>query len=306
MVGKKPTPNKEGIQKDMQIPTSEVRRTTMILVLAGTRDGRDLAAVLAAAGWQVLASAATPYGAEVLRTAAPGLAVREGRLDRAALEELLRSGQVQGLLDATHPFAVEVSRLAREAALNCGIPCLRWERPPAALPDSPLVHVVSGWPEAAEQLAALGARQVFLAVGVKPLSAIINHPALAGCRFTVRVLPVSESLDACRRLGLSPGQIVAFQGPGTVRLNEALLEACGAEAFVVKESGDEGGTTEKVRAALNLSIPVVVVGRPRPEGAWDGGERDLLPEGGPVRVARCQEDVLDWAASLPDLRSLKL
>jgi precorrin-6x reductase len=302
VVGKKPTPNKEGIQKDMQIPTSEVRRTTMMLVLAGTRDGRDLAAALVAAGWQVLASAATPYGAELLRTATPGLVVREGRLDRAALEELLRSGQVQGLLDATHPFAVEVSRLAREAALNCGVPYLRWERPPAALPDSPLVHVVSDWPEAAEQLAALGARQVFLAVGVKPLSAIINHPALAGCRFTVRVLPVSESLDTCRRLGLSPGQIVAFQGPGTVRLNEALLEACDAEAFVVKESGGEGGTAEKVRAALNLNIPVVVVGRP----AADSGGRDLLPEGGPVRVAWCQEDVLDWAASLPDLRSLKL
>jgi precorrin-6x reductase len=266
----------------------------MILVLAGTRDGRGLAAALAAAGWEVLASAATPYGAGLLRTTAPGLAVREGRLDRAAMEELLRSGPVQGLLDATHPFAVEVSRLAREAALSCGVPYLRWERPFTALPDSPLVHVVSGWPEAAEQLAALGARQVFLAVGVKPLKAIINHPALAGCRFTVRVLPVSESLEACRSLGLSPEQIVACQGPGTVKLNEALLDAYGAEAFVVKESGHEGGTADKVRAALNLNTPVVVVGRP----VGDSQGRERLSEEAPVMTARCRDDVLSWAAGL--------
>jgi precorrin-6x reductase len=270
----------------------------MILVLAGTRDGRDLATGLAAAGWEVLASAATPYGAALLRSAAPGLTVREGRLDRVAMESLLRSRPVQGLLDATHPFAVEVSRLAREAALNCSVSYLRWERPSTALPDSPLVHLVSGWPEAAEQLAALGARQVFLAVGVKPLQEIVKHPALTGCRFTVRVLPVSESLAACRGLGLSPEQIIACQGSGTVKLNQALLEAFGAEAFVIKESGPEGGTADKVRAALNLNLPVVVVGRP----VADGEERERFSGGAPVMTARRREEVLSWAAGLP-LRS---
>jgi precorrin-6x reductase len=266
----------------------------MILVLAGTLDGRELAAELAAAGFEVLASAATPYGAELLRGATPGLAVREGRLDRVALESLLRSQPVEGLLDATHPFAVEVSRLAQEAALNCNLPYLRWERLSTPLTDSPLVHLVSGWPEAAERLAALGARQVFLAVGVKPLNAIINHPALAGCHFTVRVLPVSESLEACRGLGLSPEQIIACQGAGTVKLNEALLEAFGAEAFVIKESGPEGGTADKVQAALNLNLPVVVVGRPEASG----GERERSSGRPPVLTARRREDVLSWAAGL--------
>jgi precorrin-6x reductase len=287
----------------MPIPTTDDRRPTTILVLAGTRDGRDLAVALAAAGREVLVSAATPYGADLLRAAAPGLAVREGRLDRAALEKLLRSGPVQGILDATHPFAVEVSRLAQEAALNCNVPYLRWERQSAALPDSPLVRPVSGWPEAAEELAALGARQIFLAVGVKPLEAIINHPALAGCRFMVRVLPVSESLEACRSLGLSPGQIVAYQGSGTVKLNEALLEACGAEALVIKESGREGGTADKVSAALNLNIPVVVVGRPGAglhdqDGGRNGRQQERLSGREPVLTARRQEEVLGWAAGL--------
>jgi precorrin-6x reductase len=205
---------------------------------------------------------------------------------------------VCGLLDATHPFATEVSRLAREAALDCGVPYLRWERPTAVLPDSPLVHQASGWPEAVEQLASLGSRQVFLAVGVKPLPVFIEHSALAGCRFTVRVLPVPESLDACRRLGLSPAQIVAWQGPGTLKLNEALLESYGADAFVIKESGSEGGTMEKVRAALNLNIPVVVVGRPGPDGVRNDREKAPCAGRAPDPPARCRDEVLGWAARL--------
>jgi precorrin-6x reductase len=308
------------MQTDMQISTTGDRRPTTILVLAGTRDGRDLAAALAAAGHQVLASAATPYGGELLRRM-PGVQVREGRLDTDAMIELLKSGQVGGVLDATHPFATEVSGCARRAARECGIPYLRWERPPAELPDSPLVHVVSGWDEAAQRLAALGAKSIFLAVGVKPLPFILHHPALAGCRFTARVLPVPESLSACRDLGLDPDQIIACQGPGTIRLNEALLEACSAEAFLIKESGGEGGTALKAQAALNLGIPVVVVERPgrrpplvapgrrppRPPTGWVPGgcdpappERgaDRSPEGKPARMGRQLEQVLAWAEEL--------
>ena len=73
---------------------------------------------------------------------------------------------------------------------------------------------------------------------------------------------------------------------------------------MIKESGDEGGTADKVRAALNLSIPVVVVGRPRPEDARDDGERERLSEGAPVMTARRREEVLNWAAGLPDTQEL--
>jgi len=262
----------------------------MILVLAGTQDGRELAADLAAAGFDLLVSTATPYGAVLLRTMAPNLAVRDGRLDRETLEQLLQMGPVQGLLDATHPFATAVSCLARETALRCGVPYLRWERPPVDLPESPLVHRVANWTEAAKRLAALGVRRIFLAVGVKPLDSIINHPALDGCRFTVRVLPVPESLEICRQLGLGLGQIIACQGPGTAKLNEALLEACNAEAFLIKDSGRQGGTAEKVQAALNLQIPVVVVERP--------ALHEDEPGQPPGRAARQADEVLNWAHSL--------
>ncbi|MDH7577376.1 MAG: precorrin-6A reductase [Bacillota bacterium] len=263
----------------------------MILVLAGTKDGRELAADLAAAGYAVLASAATPYGGRLLREQ-PGLSVREGPLDAAELLELIGKRGIRGVLDATHPFATGISCLAREIARQCGIPYLRWERPRAPLPAGhPLVSRVPGWEEAAGRLAASGRGRVFLAVGIKPLPFFLNHPLLRNCRFTVRVLPVPESLRACLQLGLRPEQIVALQGPGTQKFNEALLEEYRAEILVIKESGTVGGTAEKVAAACARGLPVVVVDRPQ---APPGGE-----------AAASLPEVIRWAASLVRAREAR-
>ncbi len=252
----------------------------MILVLGGTRESRELAASLAGAGFRVLVSTATPLG-EKLFEGIPGVAVRSGRLDEASLEELLRGRCLMGVIDATHPFAAEITRAAARVSQRCGVPYLRWERERSRLPESPLVSCVSGWGEACASLIDLGAKSVFLAVGVKPLRFFLEHPGLRGCRFIARVLPTAESVESCRRLGLGLDSIIAMKGPGTFGLNRALLEASGADALVTKESGAEGGTEIKVAAALSLGIPAVVV--ERPEAGCCGA------------VARSFEEVLRWA-----------
>lgn len=261
----------------------------MLLVLAGTKDGRDLAGILAAEGFRVLASAATAYGGELLQEV-PGIAVHVGRLDAEGLNRLVEAYDIKGIVDATHPFAVEISRLAREAAASRRIPCLCWERPPASLckENSQLLHRAADWEGAVRCLAALRAKRLFLAVGVRPLAFFVNHPALRGRHFLVRVLPLPEAVAACRRLGLRPEQICALQGPVTQELNRALLEHFRAEALVTKESGPAGGTGEKVAAALSLGIPVVLVDRPRVESA--------APKASTV------EEVLRWAAEVEGRR----
>lgn len=255
----------------------------MILVLAGTGDGRVLAERLVAEGYRVLASAATPYGGEILRSV-HGLEVREGALDRGSLLSLVRERGVKGILDATHPFAVEITKLACDVARCCGISYLRWERKPHRVAaEHPLVHPVSSWEEAAQCLAQLGVERVFLAVGVKPLEFLVTHPLLRSCHFIARVLPVPGSLETCCRLGLKPGQIVALQGAGTAKLNEALLDYFSAQAMVTKESGKEGGTAEKIASALARGIPVVLVRRPEAP----------VPD-----AARSWDDVRRWASQL--------
>jgi precorrin-6x reductase len=238
----------------------------LILLLAGTKDGRELAADLISAGFSVLASVTTSYGGALLQEI-PGVIVKIGRLDAAGMQRLVDEHRIKGILDATHPFAVEISQLAQDAACTSGRPYLRWERPSAALPESSLLYRVQDWDGVAEKISDLQARSVFLAVGVNHLAFIVGHPLLSLCSFTARVLPLPEAVSTCLRVGLKPQQIVALQGPGSRELNRALFEHFQADALVTKESGPEGGTVEKVAAALDLKISVVLVERPVADSA---------------------------------------
>lgn len=69
-------------------------------------------------------------------------------------------------------------------------------------------------------------------------------------------------LAECRRLGFSPGDIVAMQGPFSRELNEALFREYAADVVVSKNSGRQGGADAKFAAAVSLGLHLVVIDRP--------------------------------------------
>lgn len=238
----------------------------MILLLGGTTEGRAAAQTLTAAGWPVLVSVATPYGAALAGEGFAGRVV-VGRRDEAALAALIREWGVRLVIDATHPFATEAHRNARQAATRCGVPYLRYTRPQVPLPAAPLLIACADFTAAAREAAARGP-VIFLTTGSKTLPLFLPVARAAGCRLVVRVLPEPAVIAACREAGLLPQDIVALTGPVGVELNVALFRAFGATVVVTKESGTVGGQDAKIEAALNLGIPVVVVRRPpEPPGA---------------------------------------
>ena len=85
-----------------------------ILVFAGTTEGRKLAEHLLNAGKRVHICVATEYGEEVLWKH-EHLIVHQGRLDVSGMEELLISHDWEMIVDATHPYAVEVSKNIKTA-----------------------------------------------------------------------------------------------------------------------------------------------------------------------------------------------
>ncbi len=245
----------------------------MILVLAGTREGREVVELLRRHGRQVLASAVSAYGGEL----AGADLVRVGALDREGMEGLLREQRVRALVDATHPYAQEASRNARAACRAAGVPYLRLERPPAALPPTGEVHQVADYPAAAELAVTFGS-SVFLSTGSRRLAVFVASARPRGVRVVARVLPEVEALIECRRLGLGPADVVAMQGPFTRELNLALFRHYQAAVVVSKESGEAGGFPEKAAAAAELGLPLVVIRR---------GQAD------PVAVASPRE-ALEW------------
>ena len=87
------------------------------------------------------------------------------------------------------------------------------------------------------------------------------------------------------RLGLSPKQIVAMQGPFSQALNREMFRQYRADVIVTKNSGAIGGTDTKIAAAVELGLPVVVIDRP--VLAYD-------------RLVHCYEDVLSFVNNLED------
>ena len=229
-----------------------------IFLLAGTEDGRKLATFLHERGFDVTASVVSDYGRRLLEDCA-GVKVNDKPLDRAALEKILLAEDFACLVDASHPYAQNVSANAIAAANAAQILYVRYERPQAAL-DYEKIFPVETYEAAALKARELG-ENIYLTTGSRSLKIFVD--TLTARNLTARVLPTAEVLAQCETLGLTPKQIVAMQGPFSVELNVALFRQAKAQVIVTKNSGQIGGADTKVEAAKILSLPVVMITRPK-------------------------------------------
>lgn len=234
-----------------------------VLVFAGTTEGRELCARLAALGADVTASVATGYGlASMART--PGVRVRAGRLGAEEIRALARDFPL--VVDATHPYAAEATRNIRAACREVGVEYLRLLRPPQEGAGDVAV------PDAAAAAAYLRGTEgnILLTTGSRELSFFAALPGF-GERCFARVLPSAEAIEACRAAGLSGRHIIGMQGPFSAQMNLALLREVEAAFLVTKESGAAGGFAEKLAAAARAGAATVVIGRPETETGLDFG-----------------------------------
>ena len=262
---------------------------TEILIFAGTTEGRELAEHLAGAGVRCTVSVATEYGAQILGPG-KGRTVLQGRLTQEQMEFLIREEDFTCVVDATHPFATEVSAQIRKACEETKVPYLRLARDTEGeLPDGGFgIYEAASMQEAAKILRGIPGN-LFLTTGSKDLPLLaeeIGEPQ----RLYVRVLPSVESLRICMECGIPAGHLIAMQGPFTQELNVDILLQTGARAVLTKESGKVGGFDEKVAAAKEVGIPVVVVRNPE-KGSKDS---DLLSF----------EEVLERLAKITGVRAL--
>lgn len=227
-----------------------------ILLFGGTTEGRLLAEGLAQAGHAVTVSVATQLGAEALGEFPAGQ-VLTGRLDQAAMEPLLRDHDL--CIDATHPYAVEVTKNLQGACRRLGVPLRRLLRPESSREGC--VQVASCAQAAAFLTDKPG--NILLTTGAKELGAF---SALEPSRLFPRILPTHQGLAACEALGLPHRNILALQGPFTQKMNEAMLEQYDIRWLVTKDGGRAGGFAEKQRAAQAMGVPLVLICRPPEDG----------------------------------------
>lgn len=231
---------------------------TKIFLIAGTQDGRKLAEFLSRKSFDVTASVVSDYGRKLLESCA-GIKINDKPLDEGDLEKILREGDFKFLVDASHPYAKNISANAIAAAQAASVSYIRYERAEIAF-DYDKIFTADSYEAAALKASELG-KNIYLTTGSRNLKIFVD--ALKGCNLTVRILPTAEVLTQCETLGLSPKNIVAMQGPFSTELNVELFKHAGAEVIVTKNSGQVGGADTKLEAAKILNLPVVMIARPK-------------------------------------------
>ncbi len=231
----------------------------MILLLGGTSDAPPIALCLAEAGYRVLLSQATDVPLETPRNG--NIETRSGPLDERGLAELVDRRGVRAIIDAAHPYAVAVHATASRVAEERGIPCLRFLRPAIIDATIPGVELVADHAAAAVAAFRRG-RPVLLTTGTRNLLPYVEQARRTGLKLMVRVLDHSQSLEACRRAGFRPEEVIGGRGPFSLDDNRRHIRACGAGVLVTKDSGQAGGTAEKLQAAQMEGCEVIVIARP--------------------------------------------
>jgi precorrin-6A/cobalt-precorrin-6A reductase len=221
---------------------------TRILLLGGTTEASRLARILADAGMDAVFSYAGRTDAPVaqpLPTRIGGFGGVEG------LGRFLRSEGISHVVDATHPFAAEMSRNAAAACAEAGIALAALQRAPwVAGPADRWTHV----PDIAGAVAALPdtPARVFLAIGKLHLAEFGARPQH---HYLLRLV------DPPGALPLPDAQAVIARGPFDLAGDLALLRDHRISHIVAKNAGGEGARA-KLDAARELALPVILIDRP--------------------------------------------
>ena len=232
------------------------------LVLGGTTEGRLAASSLLEAGYGVTVSVSREAGLSTIPDGASSLVgARDSSLWYELLSSAERSPDIAGVVDASHPFAVNATRELREACSKAGLPICRFEREDI-IPEGALL--VSS-PEDAAELAVAETSHgdvVLLATGVNMLPVMLPILRAAGRRPFARMLPTEQSMRQAASAGLLPQEIIALWGAGGADFNESLCSEYGVRCIISKASGEAGGVPAKYAAAKRLSIPLILIRRP--------------------------------------------
>lgn len=251
-----------------------------LLILGGTGE----ASALARAVLVRFDDAVEPFTALAGRTERPGPIpgqVRIGGFGGASgLGAYLTEQRIDCVIDATHPFAAQISASARIACDALGVPRLMLQRPPWHR------HPLDRWievdsTEAAAMIVGRVGRRAWLTVGA---GSIAPFARADNVRFVVRLVDPPRE-----RLPLKFYEVVVGRGPFTLAEEQHLVARHAIDVLVCKASG--GAATEaKLIAARELSLPVIMIRRPpREEGPavdtidaaldWlDGGNRPALAQ----------------------------
>lgn len=219
-----------------------------LLLLGGTTEANALARTLAERGLPATYS----YAGRVDSPRPQPIPVRVGGFGGAGgLARHIRDHQITHVIDATHPFAAQMSRNAIEACRQTGVPLVALTRPAWVKQEGDTWQHVPDIPAAVQAIAG-APRRVFLAVGRMHLEDFSAQPQH---HYLLRLV------DEPTALPLPDCEVVVSRGPFTEAGDHALMQRHGTQLVVSKNAGGTGARA-KLDAARTLGVPVLMIDRP--------------------------------------------
>jgi len=248
---------------------SPVHQRRPVLILGGTAEAREVSSALAGAGIPFVTSLAG-------RVMQPGQTVGQTRIGGfggpEGLADWLHEQCCAGVIDATHPFAAQISQSAVAASAFTGVPLARLIRPGWLEQEGDRWYWVDNVESAAKLVPSLGTR-VLLAIGRQRLSAFAE---IRDAWFLARCIEPPD--------GPLPEQneVLLARGPFTLESERQLFARYEIDLVVARDSG--GPSTEaKLTVARERELPVIMVRRP------------ILPD---AFAVDCASQAAEWARSL--------
>ena len=230
-----------------------------IWLIGGTSDSATIASVLAESNIPLVVTVATAAACNLY----PDMLVIAGCMDKTAMRDFCQQDRIIAVIDASHPYAVKVSRQAIAVTSQLNIPYLRYERASCSVSadknDDGVIELNSFEHLLAEDY--LSDRRVLLTVGCKALPLFQSWQDKA--TLFARVLPKIASLETAIASGFTSDRLVAIRPPISRETETALWQQWQISLVVTKASGKAGGEDIKRQVAANLDIPLIIITRPQ-------------------------------------------
>ena len=234
-----------------------------ILLLGGTQDSTNIIEhVKNNYDAYILTTTTTEYGAKLAKESGSDEVIARP-LPKDELTGIIKKENIDLLIDATHPFAAHITQTSVSIANELKMPFIRFERPITNLEniDTSHIHYVNSFDEAGKLIEnEFIEGNVLHFAGANTMEEILKHVSVD--RFYPRILKVESSIEKCEMLGVDPSHIIPMNGAASLDENLELIERYDASVMITKESGEIGGVVEKIQAANEKDIAVIMIQRP--------------------------------------------
>lgn len=223
----------------------------MILLLGGTSEAKQVATYLEEARQDYIYSTKTAVSFQGKGQ------YRYGPMDGEALEELCRLHQISCIVNACHPFAIELHRTVAAAGLS--VPLIRFERQCPERLLHPLISYVKDYEQALQLIDSKGYHSLLALSGVQSIPKLKSFWQKHPCWF--RILDRDYSRDFAARHGFPAAQLL-YGLPQEKAEETDLLRQLQPAAILTKESGLNGKLDAKIEAAIECHVPLIILEKP--------------------------------------------